>query len=443
MRPVVSLSNVSKKYRSFGNQRDRLVETLSFGRKQRGRDFWALRDVNLEVGKGASLGVLGRNGAGKSTLLTVVSGVLQPTTGSVEVDGRLAALLQLGAGFKPEYTGRENAMLNGLILGVDRKEMIRRFDEIEAFADLGEFMDRPVKTYSSGMKSRLGFAVAVHVEPDVLLVDEALSVGDAVYKHAGVQKMQALKESGTTVMFVSHSLDMVRNFCSEAVLLHEGRVVVHGETEEALDRYGALVSEISAGRGEGSEYISLAEGADALEEPAFREDPDLESDRMRMMRHGTGEARVRNVEVLDEHGRPAESTAPGSPLTIGVHVEYAEDAAPRAVRVILRNTAGLDLFSTTNADEGRPLGPRRAGERVIVDFSLRDVPLRHGTYSVTAGILDVGVKNVYLDWVGVAAVFELGRPPDRKAYHGLIHIPAEVEVFSPDREQSGSSGRAV
>ena len=440
MRPTVSLSNVSKKYRVFGNQRDKLAEALSFGRKKRGRDFWALRDVNLEVGKGASLGVLGRNGAGKSTLLTIISGVLQPTTGSVAVDGRLAALLQLGAGFKPEYTGRENAVLNGLILGMDRKEMIRRFDEIEAFADLGQFMDRPVKTYSSGMKARLGFAVAVHVEPDVLLVDETLSVGDAVFKHAGMQKMQALRDSGTTVVFVSHGLDMVRDFCSEAVLLHEGSVVVHGETEEALDRYGALVSEISAGRGEGDPF---AEGADALEEPAFKEDPGLESDRTRMMRHGTGEARVKNVEVLDEHGRPVESTAPGSPLTIRVHVEYAEDVRLSAVRVILRNAAGLDLFSTTNAIEGRPLGPRRAGERVIVDFSLQDVPLRHGTYSVTAGILDVAVKNVYLDWVAVAAVFELGRPPDRKAYRGLVHIPAEVEVFSPDREQSGSSGRAI
>lgn len=440
MRPAVSLSNVSKKYRVFGNQRDRLVEALSFGRKKRGRDFWALRDVNLEVGKGASLGVLGRNGAGKSTLLTVISGVLQPTTGSVEVDGRLAALLQLGAGFKPEYTGRENAMLNGLILGIDRKEIIRRFDDIEAFADLGEFMDRPVKTYSSGMKSRLGFAVAVHLEPDVLLVDEALSVGDAVYKHAGMQKMQELRETGTTVVFVSHSLDMIRNFCSEAVLLHEGNVLVHGETEEALDHYEALVSEISAGRGEGDPF---SEGADGLEEPAFKEDPGLESDRTRMMRHGTGEARVKNVEVLDERGRPIESTTPGSPLTVRVHVEYAEDVPLSAVRIILRNAAGLDLFSTTNAMEGRPLGPRHAGERVIVDFSLRDVPLRHGTYSVTAGILDVALKNVYLDWVGVAAVFDLGRPLDRKAYRGLVHIPAEVEVFSPDREQSGSSGHAV
>src|SRR5215210_2274379 len=167
---AVSLQGVSKKYRIFPNGRDRLKEALSFGRKEYGHDFWALRDVNLEVKSGTTLGILGRNGAGKSTLLNIVAGILQPTSGTVEVNGRVVVLSGLGAGFNPEFTGRENIMLNGLILGIERQELLERFDDIAAFADIGEFIDQPIKTYSSGMKSRLGFAVAVNVKPDVLIL---------------------------------------------------------------------------------------------------------------------------------------------------------------------------------------------------------------------------------------------------------------------------------
>src|SRR3712207_944650 len=172
--PAVSIKGVSKNFRTFPNGRARLKETLSFGKRKYGRDFWALKDINLEVEKGTTLGIIGRNGAGKSTLLSIVSGILQPTEGTVEVNGRLVALFALGAGFNPEFTGRENIMLNGLILGIEHQEMLERFDDIVEFADLGDFIDQPIKTYSSGMRSKLGFAVAVNVEPDVLILDETL-----------------------------------------------------------------------------------------------------------------------------------------------------------------------------------------------------------------------------------------------------------------------------
>jgi ABC-2 type transport system ATP-binding protein len=240
MMPVVSLEGVSKKYGIFSNQRERLKRVLTFGKSKVGRDFWALHDVNLEVEPGTALGVLGRNGAGKSTLLKLISGVVQPTSGTVRVHGRLAALLQLGAGFNDEFTGQENVILNGLILGIGRREMLERFDEIEAFADIGEFMYQPLKNYSSGMRGRLGFAVAVSVKPDILLVDESLSTGDAVFKAKAIQKMRELRDSGATILFVSHSTQQVRDFCTEAALLHKGRLVSRGDTREVVNHYQSL-----------------------------------------------------------------------------------------------------------------------------------------------------------------------------------------------------------
>jgi ABC-type polysaccharide/polyol phosphate transport system ATPase subunit len=432
MSPAVLLNGVSKRYRYYGSGRDRLVEAFSFGASTLGRDFWALRDVDLAVEPGTTLGVLGRNGAGKSTLLSIIAGVLKPTRGSVRVAGRLVALLQLGAGFKPEYTGRENAMLNGLILGMSRKEALGKLDEIEAFADLGPFMDRPVKTYSSGMRARLGFAVAVSVEPDVLLVDETLSVGDAVFRQQGMQRMRELKEGGATILFVSHGLEMVRNFCTEAALLHEGRLLAHGDTGETIDRYEALISEIEARK-------KAAGGPDASEEGEPVED-DLPLETSGPLRYGTGEAQVEGVEVLDERGGVVELAAPEAPLTLRVHLRYAQDVPASSVRVILRNKAGLDIFSTSTDQEGRPIGPRKRGERVTVDFALKNIPLRHGAYGVTAAVSRRGAaENTHLDWVGVAAVFEVARPAGRRSYRGLVNLPTAVEVSGPD--QYGDSDR--
>src|SRR5919199_5178227 len=245
---AVTVRGLSKKYRIFPSERARLKETLSFGRKQFGRDFWALQDINLDVDPGTTLGIVGRNGAGKSTLLSIISGILRPTTGTVEVNGRLVALFALGAGFNAEFTGRENIMLNGLILGIDHKEMVERFDDIVAFADLGDFIEQPLKTYSSGMRSKLGFAVAVNVEPDILILDEVLAVGDAVYKEIALQKVYELRDRGTTILFVSHSLPTVEDFCNRAALLHEGHLMATGETTDVIAEYQALVSSLQSQR---------------------------------------------------------------------------------------------------------------------------------------------------------------------------------------------------
>jgi ABC-type polysaccharide/polyol phosphate transport system ATPase subunit len=412
------------------------MRVLRFGKDKAGPEFWALKDVNLEVEPGTALGIVGHNGAGKTTLLQIICGVLQPTSGMVKVNGRLVALFYLGAGFEEEFTGRENVMLNGLILGIERKEMLERLDEIEAFAEIGEFVDQPLKTYSSGMRARLGFAVAVSVEPDILLVDETLSTGDASFQAKGLQKMRELRDSGTTILFVSHSADQVKEFCTEAVLLQQGTLMFRGDTGEVIDHYEALLSNAAAQRDgrpglQGApDHETAWDGEDGLGLPDSKK-TSVPGGKSSSLRHGTGEARIEDVELLDDHGRPVGVVAPESNLTVRVHTQYTETVDDSVVGIIVRNEIGLDVFSTNTALENTPVGRRRAGERVIVDFTFR-VPLKNGHYSVVAAVARSGSEGSYLDWVSVAAVLEVSRPSGRDAFAGLIHLPTQVKVFEPN-----------
>lgn len=441
--PAVSLQGVSKRYKIFPTQKDRLKEALTLGKVKTSHDFWALKDVNLEVEPGTVIGILGRNGAGKTTLLKIVSGILQPSEGKVDIKGRLVALFQLGAGFNPEFTGRENVMLNGLILGIDRREMIRRFDEIEEFADLGEFMDQPVKTYSSGMRARLGFAVAVNVDPDVLVVDEVFSVGDAVFKAIGVQKMNELRDRGTTILFVSHSAQLVKNFCEEAALLHKGTLITRGGASQTVDYYQAMLSSLSRQQGEHSQpqelnldqddYENQQGSPDSLE---YKRDPELER-RGPRLRHGTGEARIENVEILDKNGDPANFLPMNAQLTVRTHLRYVEDVDESTLFITVRNRTGLDVFTTSTSLEKTPIESRKKDDRVILDFHFR-AALRHGLYSVTAGVYRGRKKRPnepYLDWIDVATTFQVERPERRGAVPGLIHIPTKVEIMEPGNQQ--------
>jgi len=540
--PAISVRGVSKRYRIFPTGGDRLKEALSFGRKKYGHDYWALQDINLEVEPGTTLGILGRNGAGKSTLLSIVSGILQPTSGTVEVSGRRVALFALGAGFDSEFTGRENIMLNGLILGIERQEMLERFDDIAAFADIGEFIDQPIKTYSSGMRSRLGFAVAINVEPDVLFLDETFAVGDAVYKELALQKMYELRDSGTTTLFVSHSMKGVEDFCTEAVMLHEGRVMATGETAEVIDQYKALTSSIRAQRKqqgtEGgqisdqgvipdengktpkdpSQHQGIVSGArtrkrrlrtaderspdqqevvfsddeESSGASPFKEDPDFER-RVANLRGGSGEARIRGVELLDRRNRPVQVLASGAAVTVRVHLEYLEIVEDSEVIIVLHDApepeqenhfhgpnlgyvlelyecyredpesvdertqeffeswnpppvdenghaagAVRELFSASTASGGIPLKKMEEGGRVVVDFTF-EVPLRKGHYSISAAAQAGGGKS-YLDWVDVATTFQIKRFRDRKPFRGRVNLPTQIKVYAPQGAWQGRSG---
>ncbi|MDD2920300.1 ABC transporter ATP-binding protein [Rhodoferax sp.] len=234
---VISVKNLTKTYRIFGHPGDRIKQALTFGQKQFHKEFTALKDVSFEIKKGETVGIIGRNGSGKSTLLQLVCGILKPTSGSVEVNGRISALLELGAGFNPEFTGRENVYFQGAVLGISKEEMVLRFDDIAAFADIGEFIDQPVRTYSSGMFVRLAFAVAIHVDPQILVVDEALAVGDAIFQAKCFQHIKSIQKAGGSILLVTHVLEQVGHFCDRVLILDGGNLLADGNASETLTLY--------------------------------------------------------------------------------------------------------------------------------------------------------------------------------------------------------------
>lgn len=234
---IIHVEHVSKVYALYDRPLDRMKEALSIRKKSFHKDHIVLNDFNLDIRRGESVGIVGRNGAGKSTLLKMITGVVTPTAGTVETKGKIAALLELGAGFNMEYTGRENIFLNGRMMGYTRAEMNQRVDSIIEFADIGDFIDQPVKTYSSGMFARLAFAVSINVEPDILIVDEVLSVGDTRFQIKCIQKMKELKENGTTILFVSHATEQIKQFCTRAIWMRDGHIELDGEASEVVDLY--------------------------------------------------------------------------------------------------------------------------------------------------------------------------------------------------------------
>jgi len=354
---LLQVQNVSKVYRLYRRPVDRLLEILPFTKNYSPAEFWALRDVNLSVERGEVCGVIGPNGSGKSTLLQIVSGIIEPTRGRVLTRGRIAALLELGAGFNPEFTGRENVFLNGEILGMPRREMERVFPEIEKFAEIGSFLDRPVKEYSSGMYVRLAFSTAIHVDPEILIVDEALAVGDAIFANRCIKKFEELKKRNITVLFVSHDLGLVKRLSDRAALMIDGRVAACGRPSEVVNRYVGLVLE---------------------REQAPRE----ETASSETFRHGDGASRVVGAALIDAAGSETRSLRPGEPVTIRVRARAERELEDPVVGVLIRNRLGIDVFGTNTRIEGLDFGRVAAGETFEVEFTF-DCLLTRQDYTLT------------------------------------------------------------
>jgi len=433
---AIDLRNVAKKYKIYNHPRQRFFEALWRGRRIYHQEFWALQGVTLEIPKGKTVGVIGENGSGKSTLLQVIAGIVQPTGGEVIVDGRISALLELGAGFNPEFTGRENVLMNGGILGFTRKEMEKRLPQIAAFAEIGEFLDQPVRTYSTGMYVRLAFATAIHVDPDILLVDEALAVGDAIFQHRCIQKIKEFQAAGKTIVFVSHDVSAVKSVCDIGVFLRHGQVVKVSDPEDVVNLYLAYVAEREASRS-GQPYRQSAEPGLVLSEsasmaehvggpPLFRIDSHFEQ-RAHLFRHGTGEARVRNVEILDELGRPVAPVLFGQSVCIRVHVEFLADVPEPILGFLLRDRHGIDLVGINTWAENCPLGRRKAGERLVVDFVI-SLSIRPGSYSVSPALSRDPFLPQYLDWVDNACVFEVMPADPRIPIYGMVHFPTAIHI---------------
>jgi ABC-type polysaccharide/polyol phosphate transport system ATPase subunit len=358
---VVLVQKVSKLYPLYRRPSDRILEQLPFIRRKRHTDFWALRDISFHVERGQTLGIVGPNGSGKSTLLEIVSGILQPTSGRVVAEGRIAALLELGAGFNPGFTGRENVFLNGEILGLSRKQVERAFPSIAEFAGIGEFIDRPVREYSSGMYVRLAFSTAIHVEPDILIVDEALAVGDAIFASRAVRKFEELKQRGVTVLFVSHDLGLVKRLSDRAILLLGGRVEAEGAPKDVVNRYIGLVHEWQRAP------VSSSDGAVG---PAGS------------FRHGDGSSRIIDAQLLDRDLRPVQTVESGEPVTVRIRARFEADVDRPIVGLLIRNRLGLDVFGTNTRIEGHDLGSFARGETIEIDFGF-ECRLTRQEYTLT------------------------------------------------------------
>jgi ABC-type polysaccharide/polyol phosphate transport system ATPase subunit len=395
---VVTVHRVSKVYHLYRRPADRIFEILPFSSTRHRSDFWALRDVSLTVERGEFLGIVGPNGSGKSTLLQILSGIVQPTSGRVMTDGRIAALLELGAGFNPESTGRENVGINAEILGLSRRELARVFPSIEAFADIGEFIDRPVKEYSSGMYIRLAFATAIHVEPEILIVDEALAVGDAAFANRCIHKFDELKRKKVTVLFVSHDLGLVKRLSDRAVFMLQGQVAAQGGPSDVVNRYVGHVLERE------------------------RENPRPETGGLNSSyRHGDGSSQVCEVLMLDRQGDPATTIRSGEQVAVKVRARFLRPVSSPVVGILIRNRLGIDVFGTNTRLQHRDLGSFEPGQELEVTFRF-DCLLTQQEYTLTVATQHWDGSSQ--DWLDDVVSF---RVVDSQGTAGLANLHTEVE----------------
>lgn len=324
---AIRVENLSKCYQIYEHPRDRLLQMLARSRKQYFREFWALRDVSFEVRKGETVGIIGRNGSGKSTLLQMVCGTLSPSSGAVRTNGRVSALLELGSGFNPEFTGRENIYMNGSVLGLTEADIAARYEEIVTFAEIGDFIDQPVKTYSSGMVVRLAFAVSVYVDPDILVVDEALAVGDAAFQYKCLDRLKQMSQSGVTLLFVSHDIGMVQNFCDRAIYLHNGEIKAQGASDNLAELYMMDIR---------SDQRKLV---DSPRDQVVLKANIGDGDRVAF---GTGQGRIISA-VFRDTGAMKAIFSGGEHAEVLVNLEYDLNLSSPYLSVIVQNTRMMDL----------------------------------------------------------------------------------------------------
>ncbi|HEX8128647.1 MAG TPA: ABC transporter ATP-binding protein [Pyrinomonadaceae bacterium] len=378
MSTALRVEGVAKQYRIYDHPSDRLKETLTRGWLKRHREFWALREISFEIERGTTVGIVGPNGSGKSTLLQIITGTLAPTHGDVQVEGRVAALLELGAGFNPEFTGLENIYMNAALMGFSRADTNARLERIERFAEIGDFLHQPVKTYSSGMYVRLAFAIAVNTDPEILVVDEALSVGDTIFQHRCVRRIKEMQEAGTTVLFVSHEPTLVRALCSRAILLNAGRMIADGTPMEVLNRYQRVImarEEAYAGSSGGEETQEASEDPARENERAGAVDASAKAEVARQplqysYRHGNKRAEVIGAELIDNRtGRAVELVETGDAVAVRLRVLFHEDVTEPVCGFMIRNRHGINVYGTNTEQRGRPLGAARRGEIIEAVFT--------------------------------------------------------------------------
>ena len=440
--PIISVEALTKAYRIWAHPSARLksplLETATkflpprtpfrralAARAARGfRDFYALREVSFSVRRGEATGIIGRNGSGKSTLLQLIAGTLTPTAGRVDVQGRVSALLELGSGFNPDFTGRENVYLNGAILGLSRRQIDARYPAIAAFAEIDEFLDQPVKTYSSGMMMRLAFAVAVNVDPDLLIVDEALSVGDVFFTQKCFERIREILQRGATLIFVSHDMAAVQNLCDRALLLHHGRLAFDGRPDDCVARYFSLhqpaagpAPAVAGGHPPvAAEVRQLLAAHDLL--PAARS------------RHGNRRLEFVAATVLDAHGSPARDFEMMQKACLRVHLRAREDVPRPSTGIQIFDRMANLVFAAGTTQLQFPLPALPAGSEIILDFKIT-LSLYPGEYTLGLDAAEADLENPNLgnfyDRVGGLGPITVRRSqPGVFPFYGIAQLPMEI-----------------
>jgi len=418
--PAVEFSNVSKSYAIYAAPRDRLKELATFQTRRFHTEFWALRDVSFDVRRGETFCVVGENGSGKSTLLQICAGIMAPSSGTAVSHGRIAALLELGSGFNPEFSGRDNVYLNGAILGLSSKDMDRRLPEIEAFAEIGAFINQPVKTYSSGMVVRLAFAVAIHVDPEILLVYEALAVGDVYFRQRCMRKVHELRQRGVTILFVSHATGDVKALGDRAMWLENGVVKALGKTDLVVAQYLAAMSEKDRAYQVREFTVEEARSLPAPQE-IVEDIPNIDH------RFGDAKAEIIGITVLDKQGVRVGLLQPNSTIVVRISVRAKENLDRPIVGFMFRNHLGVDFAGTNTARERQDLPPMLAGDVCTVDFYLDLPALYASSFSFSPAIANGSLEHYSMcDWIDNAVVLQMERS-DQPIY-GQFHLDCRVKV---------------
>lgn len=418
---VICIQNLKKIYRLYDKPVDRVKEALSPTRKKYSREFCALNDITFDVKKGETVGIVGTNGAGKSTLLKIITGVLAPSGGTVSIDGKISALLELGAGFNQEYTGIQNIYLNGRIMGFSQKEMEQKLPAIIEFADIGEFIDQPVKTYSSGMFARLAFAVAINVEPDILIVDEALSVGDLFFQNKCFRKFEELKKNNVTILFVSHDISSVRQMCSRVLWIDKGNQKIFGESNRVCDLYMD------------EKRLNLNQQIASINPENQNIQKERNNEYHSIPRIAAKECKISNsaFDIIscyfeDQNGQQVTYLQVDHHYKTHVVIHMKEDLPYMIVGFVLENNKGLPLYDINNYINQNQLISGKKGEYIDVIYSYRLPRLMKGVYIVSTAIAQ-GTQEEHrmLAWLHGVAEIEVINPGYNSSY---IEVPSEISV---------------
>ncbi|WP_153110917.1 ABC transporter ATP-binding protein [Propionivibrio limicola] len=403
---TIRVNNLGKAYKNYPTPKSRLLEWLVPGSKPRHSTTWILQDINFEIAAGEAVGILGINGAGKSTLLKMICGTTQPTTGSVQLQGRVAAMLELGMGFHPDFTGRQNVYMAGQLLGMQEAEITRLMPEIEGFAEIGTYIDQSVRVYSSGMQVRLAFSIATAIRPDILIIDEALSVGDAYFQHKSFNRIREYRQAGTTLLIVSHDKAAIQSICDRAILLNAGRLAMQGSPEAVADYYNALIAERE------NYNVQQDEGTDGKIQTIS----------------GTGEATVTDIVLKNDKGHVVELIDVAQPVTLEIRVHANTDLPRLVLGFMIKDRLGQPVFGTNTHYVEQPLHDVRAGQDICYAISF-EANFGEGSYSVSTALVSTEnhLQNNY-EWRDLALVFNVTNI-SKPRFVGTSWIPVKFEII--------------